>query len=362
MLNLINKSKSIFLLITVIFISFFLSADAVAKKKRSKRPKFLQMVTFNAQLEIKYDDNIINYSDDDLDLYAGGARESKFPIESEDDWIYTPRIEARIKGTLLGGHTAWLETFFRYNYYSHNDIRRFYKLGISGRHYLFPSGYVEAEYSLIPDYYYRNQLYEVEPGNDTYLEASFLKHYLKLEYGMNLKPYLKGDISYRHEKKSFNEEFSERDLSVNGLRLDGIWRATDWIKFWAFYGLERAKAKGADFESLDVKDVSYDAWDILFGIRYYGDFLKKYRPEFVTTFKYRRIKYQTLKYTQDYWFGRKDSNYYLRIGVAGRLPARVRVELDYNLAAKRAALLDTSKEGQLEYDSNSISLTLNRSF
>lgn len=361
MLSLLNKSRIIYPLIFVILASFSVPSEAARKKKKPKKPKFWQMVTFNAQLEIRYDDNVINYSDDDLDLYAGGESESKFSIDSEDDWIFVPRISARIKGNLIAGHTAWLEPFFRYDYYSRNDIRRFYKIGLNGRHYLFPSGYVEAEYSIIPDYYYRNQYYEEGSGVGTYLEANFLKHYLKLEYGMNLIPSLKGDVSYRYEHKTFNEEFSERDLSKNGLRLDGIWRATDWIKFWVFYGLERAKAKGADNPDLYVKDVSYDAWDILFGMRHYSGFLKKFNPEFVTTFKYRRIKYQTAKYVDDYRIGRKDSNYYFRIGMAGRLVAKIRVELDYNLISKRVTLFDTSKEGQLEFDSNSVSFTLSRS-
>jgi hypothetical protein len=359
--RLLAKYGLIPALCAAMVFSLSVSTDA-ARKEQRKKTNFRQKIAFNIQLETRYDDNVINYSDDDLDLYAGGANESKFAIDSKDDWIFIPRFEARIKGDFIGGHTAWLETYFRYNYYARNEVRRFYKLGVNARHYLFPSGYVEARYSLIPDYYYRNQFYRDASGNGTYIEANFLEHYIKLEYGMNLVPSLKGDISYRFESKSFNEEFSERDLTIHGMRLDGIWRTTDWIKFWLYYGLERAEAKGADIPDLDVKDVSYDAWDILFGVRYYSDFLGRIKPEFVSTFKYRRIKYQTLKYIDDYRFGRKDSNYYLRFGVAGRLPVRLRVEIDYNLVAKRVSLLDTSKEGLLEYDSNSVSVTLNRSF
>ncbi|UCE67126.1 MAG: hypothetical protein JSU85_03690 [Candidatus Zixiibacteriota bacterium] len=362
MLRLFDKSRPVFLLLIVIFVSFSISVDASAKKKRSKKSKFNQMITFNARLDLKYDDNIINYSDDDLDLYAGGTSESKFSIESEDDWILIPAIEARIRGKLLKGHTAWLEPNFRYYYYARNDIRRYFRLGIAGRHYLFRSGYVEAEYSFIPDYYYRNQFYRDEDGTGTYLEANFSKHYLKFEYGMNLKPSLKGDISYRYQNKRFTEEFSERDLSVNGLRFDGIWTATKRIKFWGYYGLERAEAKGADIADPDIKDVSYDAWDITFGARYYSSILEKYRTEFVTSFKFRQIKYQTIKYVDIYRFGRKDNNYYFRVGVAVQLPQKIRMEMDYNLVSKRTKIIDLSVKGLLEYDSNSISLKLKRSF
>lgn len=362
MLSLFNKPKPIFLLILVMLVSSYVSADAASKKKRPQKSKFSQMVIFNTQLEIRYDDNIINYSDDDLDLYAGGTSESKFSIDSKDDWIFIPRIMARIKGRLLGRHTAWLEPNFRYYYYARNDIRRYFRLGLTGRHYLFRSGYVEAEYSFIPDYYYRNQFYRDESGTGIYLEANFLKHYLKFEYGMNLKPSLKGDISYRYQNKRFTEEFSERDLSINGLRFDGIWTAKKWIKFWGYYGLERAEAKGADIADPNIKDVSYDAWDLTFGARYYSSILKKYRPEFVTSFKFRQIKYQTIKYDDIYRFGRKDNNYYFRVGTALRLPQKVRFEIDYNMVAKRTDVIDLSVKGLLEYDSNSVSLRIRRSF
>ena len=364
MTGLFGRSKSVISLSVIILLVFSFSADAARKKKRPQKSKFSQMVSFNAGLDITYDDNIINYSDDDLDLYAGGTGESKFSITSKDDWIIIPRLEARIKGKLIKGHTAWLEPSFQYYYYARNDIRRYFRLGLIGRHYLFRSGYLEAEYSYIPDYYYRNQYYTDDSGASTYLEANFSKHFLKFEYGMNLKPTLKGDVSYRYQNKTFNEEFSERDLSVNGLRFDGIWTATKRFKFWGYYGLERAEAKGADIPDpeMKIKDVSFDAWDITLGARYYSGILKRYKPEFVTSFKYRQIKYQTIKYTDDYRFGRKDSNYYFRIGVAGQLPGKARLEADYNLVAKRVTLLDTSKEGLLEYDSNSVSLKISRGF
>jgi hypothetical protein len=362
MIDFSSRLKTVVSIGTVILFLFSVPADAARKKKRPRKSKFSQVVMFNADLEIRYDDNIINYSDDDLDLYAGGANESKFSIDSKDDWILIPRLEARIRGKLIKGHTAWLEPSFRYYYYTRNDIRRYFRLGLIGRHYLFRSGYLEAEYSYIPDYYYRNQYYTDDSGVSTYLEANFSKHYLKFEFGMNLKPSLKGDISYRYQSKEFTEEFNERDLSVNGIRLDGVWTAAKWIKLWGYYGLERAEARGADIPNPDIKDVSYDAWDMTFGARYYSGILKKFKPEFVTTFKFRQIKYQTVKYLDIYRFGRKDNNYYFRIGVALQLPEKIRLEMDYNSVAKRSDIIDLSVKGLLEYDSNSVSFRIRRGF
>lgn len=362
MMRLTGNSKAVVFISALLLICVASPAFAARKKKRDKKSKFSEMVSFDVRLDITYDDNVINYSDDDLDLYEGDPQASKFAIDSEDDFAFVPDLRMRIKGNLIKGHTAWLEPSFRYYYYARNDVRRYSRLGVIGRHYVAPGTYAELEYAYLPDYYYRNQYYIDATGTGNYLEANFSKHYLKFEIGRDLTKTIKADISYRYQYKAFNEEFSERDLNTNGIRIDGIWRATSRFKFWGYYGLERAKARGADTENLNVKDVSYDAWDMTLGVRYYSTVLRSLRPEVVATFKFREIKYQTTKYIDVYRFGRTDHNYYVRTGLAGRLPAKVRMEIDYNFIAKRVDLLDTSKEGQLEYESNSVTFGLSRGF
>jgi hypothetical protein len=362
MIRLTSNSKTVVAVNVLLLLCLSVPAFAAKKKKRAKKTGLSEIVSFDARLDVTYDDNVINYSDDDLDLYEGDPQDSKFAIDSKDDFAFIPSISARVKGNFIKGHTAWLEPSFRYYYYARNDIRRYARLGVIGRHYVGPGTYGEVEYAFLPDYYYRNQYYVDESGSGSYIEANFSKHYLKFEIGKDLTSTFKADISYRYRNKTFNEEFSERDLTTNGIRVDGIWRATRSFKFWGYYGLEGAKAKGADIEDLNVRDVSYDAWDVTVGVRHYSSILGRLRPEFVSTFKYRQIKYQTTKYLDDYRFGRKDNNYYIRIGVAGRLPGRVRLEIDYNFVAKRTSLLELSVEDLLDYDSNSVTFGLGREF
>ena len=44
------------------------------------------------------------------------------------------------------------------------------------------------------------------------------------------------------------------------------------------------------------------------------------------------------------------------------MPEKVRLEIDYNLVAKRTDNVDLNVKGLLEYDSNSVSLRIRRSF
>ncbi len=332
------------------------SPASAQKRKKSAKPRRQQIFFLDVRLELTYDDNIINYSDADLDLYSDDARPDKFLIESEDDWIITSRIESRFKGKFISGRTAWLDLNFNNYFYVKNEVRRYQKYGLSGRQYFMRGGYAEIEYSYIPDYYYRN-LY-----NGSYIAASFSKQFLKAEVGLNLLPSLKGDISYRFQSKTFNEEVRERDLTVNGVRLDGIWTASKEFKFWVFYGLERAIARGADDPDPDIKDVSYDSWELTLGSRHYSPYLRKLKPQLVLSFQYKEIKFQTNKYRDEYRFLRRDSNYEFRIGTAWQLPFTVGLDIDYKLQAKRTDLHYPSVKSLLEYDSNSISFELKRRF
>ncbi len=327
------------------------------KKKKSSKSRRQQILFFDVRLELTYDDNIINYSDADLDLYGDDARPDKFAIESKDDWSVTSRFESRLKGKFISGRTARLDLNFNNYFYVRNEVRRYQKYGLSARQYFIRGGYAEIEYSYIPDYYYRNQFYE-----GSYIEANFSKHFLKAEVGLNLMPSLKGDVSYRFQSKTFNEEVKERDLAVNGVRLDAIWNASKKFKFWAYYGLERANARGADDPDPDVKDVSYDAWDITLGSRHYSPYLRKLSPQLVVSLQYREIRFQTTKYGDIYRFGRRDSNYEFRIGTAWQLPYMIGLDIDYKLQAKRLDPYYPSVKSLLEYDSNSISFELKRRF
>jgi hypothetical protein len=355
-----RKFKILTTTIALLVVAIILPSDAFAQKKKSKKKsKKSSALTIATNFKITYDDNIINYSDDDLDLYIGGDNQSKFSIDSKDDWIFAVGLQPRLKGKFIWGHTAWLQLDFDYLYYAKNDVKRYFKLGALARHYLFKAAYVEIEYSYIPDYYYRNQYVQ---DLNTYIEASFSKNYLKAEIGYNIFSSLKVDVSYRYSTKAFNDEVSERNLVSHKLRTDLIWNPSKTVKYWVNYGFDDANADGADIEDLEIKDVSYDAGDMTFGLRYYTSKPKSIKPEYVGSFQYRKIRYQTDKYTDIYRAGREDDNIQLRFGTVWSMPYKLRLAIDYYYQMKRADTPLADVENLLDYNSNSISLNFTRSF
>jgi len=344
------------LLATIIAVGLLWSPADAKKKKRKKKPKSQKVLFLDTKLGITYDDNIIRYSDNDLDLYDTSPDSSRFSIDSKNDWIIKPNINIKVKGKLFG-HTAWIGSYFDYFFYAKNDVRRYSKIGGVARYYFMAGGYVDLDYYYIPDYYYRNQLYL---GN--YVEARFSKHSINTEVGIPLAKNLKGDISYRYQSKSFNPEASERDLTVHSGKLNGVWQSTKKLKFWATYYLETATAAGADNPDLTVRDYSYDAWDFTLGSRFSTRAFGKLKPQLFGTLQFRQIKFQTAKYVDNYRFGRKDSNWKFVAGTTWHLPEKVQFDISYTYQQKGVQLQVPVLEPSLEYKANSISLIFGRNF
>lgn len=356
-----------------------LISPAIAKKKHAKaQPKYFIL---DVSLGLTYDDNILRYSDADLDLYGSDIQPAKFAIESENDWIVTPQIRPRLEHRFIGGQQASLTLGYDYFGYIKNDIRRYSRFSISAQHYFSKKGYAQLSYGYIPKYYYRNLYYGGDSlAADLYLPAKFSKNTLRAEVGYDFTKEIKGSVSYQYLKKSYNHEFNYRDLSLNGFAVDGVWRAMKILKVWAGYNYENAKAKGADMADT-LPDYSYIAWDVTAGVRHYMNIWPQLKPEVYTSVQFRHTTYQSSKVPRlfntvhAYQYGRSDNNYQLRLGAACQIPYKLRLELDYTFSLKRASLPDiypnpfwnitqstNELERKLNYSANTITLRVSRQF
>ncbi len=374
-----KKSSLTLIIVPLILAAFIVSpAEAAKKKKRIKAP--VKTFILDVTLGITYDDNIIRYSDADLDLYSFDAIPSKFSIESKSDWIIAPQIRPRIQGKLLGNQPATLTLGYDYFGYIRNDIRRYSRFLIELRQDFSSRGYAQVSYGYIPKYYYRNLFIRHDTiGGDIYEPANFSKNTVGVEIGYDITKTIKGSVAYRFLNKSYDQIFDYRDLTLNGFEIDGIWRASKPLKFWGIYGYENAKAKGADRPD-SVLDLSYIAWDLTFGVRHYASFMPRLKPEFYTSFQYRRIMYQSDKPPamfgrNAFQYARNDNNYLLHLGAGCQIAYKIRLDADYAFTTKKSSLPDIypnpylsipqttqQLEQMLNYSANTISLKFSRQF
>ena len=341
------------------------NAEAKKKPRRKSKPKTEKVFYFDLGLDISYDDNVINYSDADLDLFGSDSLSGKFAIESKDDWILIPRIHPGLKTKFIGGQEAIFEAGFDYYGFVQDDVKRYSRLSISGRQYISKKLYGELSYYFIPDYYYRN--YTTIPGDtSSYKEAKFSKHSVALEAGYEIVRNLNGRVKYTYQHKSFNKDFNFRNTNLNGIDIEGIYRLKWPFRVWAIYGYEDSKADGADMAETFI-DASYHAWDITFGARYFSSLLPKYKPEIFASLQNRFIKYQTDRLNDIYRVGRDDHNILARLGTTWRLPYRIGMTAEYVFSKKDASLPNiytntSALEDLLNYTSNSITMRFSRQF
>jgi hypothetical protein len=348
-------------------------AEAKKKPKRKPKPKAEKIFFIDLGLNVAYDDNVINYSESDLDLFESDSLAGKFAIESKDDWIITPRIHPRLETKFIRGMKATLEAGFDYSAFMQNDVKNYSRLSLRGRQYFSKKLYGQVSYYFIPDYYYRNYT-TVSGDTSTYAEAKFSKHSLGIEVGYEIIPDLTGSVQYIFQHKSFNKEFDFRNSNLNGVDIEAIYRLKLPFRVWAIYGFESSKADGADMADSYI-DVSYDAWDITLGGRYFSSILPKYKPEFFVSGQIRDIKFQTDRLNDVFRLGREDQNILLKLGTNWRMAYGIRMEAEYAYGKKDASLPDiypdpgngitqtTSElEKKLNYSSNSITLRFTRQF
>jgi len=180
-------------------------------------PVITEANSFNYSLSFKtiYDDNILNYSDADLDqMDDSSATPNKFGIESKDDYIFSPELEMIYK-TRLGGHSTHFGLKGTYYYYKENDIKRYYKIKLFIRRYINKNVFVQSSASYLPDYYYRNSYSSTEG----YQEARFDKITFDIKLSAKLLKKISGNLYYIYSRKDFIPLFDERDILMKEILL-----------------------------------------------------------------------------------------------------------------------------------------------
>jgi len=283
------KFNIISFIIFAILLQAFASPVAFAKKKKSPRKKsensFLKKVKIRTDLGILYDDNVINYSDDDLSTYDSQVNPDRFSIKSKDDVIINFGLSPEYSGKLFANRNGSVSLGAYYNFFVNNDVKRYIRFSLRARQHIIKGGYLQLSYGLIPSYYYRNYR-----PDSAYAEAKFSKHTFGAEIGYDITKYLKVDLSYDLQLKNFNNDFNERDANINSLGLGVVARPVSKLKIWSGYKLEFARADGRHNPDINIVDVSYDAYIFPLGIRYYSGLSRTFKPEFYSEFKFRQTK------------------------------------------------------------------------
>lgn len=340
-------TRFIFICLTIP-IFFYLTAEAGAKSK----------FDLEAELQTIYDDNVINYSDADLDQFDDPeAPDNKFAIKSKDDFIVNPEITLIYK-TRLWNHSFHLGFKTDYYYYSENDVKRHWRFETYFRRYFKKGTYFKGSVSYLPDYYYRNSYI----SGEGYREAEFDKITLEGKFVYQLFKTTLVSLTYSYSNKDFTVAFDERDIFEHEIGGALVYRPIKLWKGWLGYAYTHAVGAGADNDEYS-RDTSFDQNQFTVGNRLYLRGLANKGFQIAGKLTYKFVQYQTTKITSEdrYRLGREDTRLYLYAMVKHYIARGVSLEAIYKNYSKNVEIPADDLKELLESSSNSIYFIINYS-
>lgn len=305
----------------------------------------------NFNLTTAYDENILRYSDSDLDLMDDpSAPQNRFGIESKDDFIIIPEIDIVCKTRFIG-HSLHLGFKTTYYYYVENDIKRYFRYQGRLRQYFQRGFYLQASLIYFPDYYYRNS-YVSSQG---YHKAEFDKICSEFKLAVPLFNSFKSNLYYTYSQKDFNSLFDERDLTSHEFKIEVIYRPVDYWKGWASYQFCTATSAGADDPDF-LRDTSYDSFLFTLGLRFYLKSFSDKDMELAGRLSYKAVWFQTDKVTSEdsYRLGREDDRWTINISAKQKIVDSFSVGLNLKKITNMVDLPASYLEKYLEYSSSSV--------
>ncbi|MCP4582638.1 MAG: hypothetical protein GY839_13595 [candidate division Zixibacteria bacterium] len=307
----------------------------------------------NFQLQSVYNDNILSYSDADLDeLDDTTAAANKFGIKSKDDYIIIPELDIVFK-TRMAGHSLHLGVKGRYYYYQENDIKRYYRVEGYFKRYFKKGVYLQGSISFLPDHYYRNSFSLTE----VYQEAEFDKMQVIGKLSVLLIDGLQANLRYKYSNKDFTPLFDDRDITGHEFKGEAIYRPGRLWKGWLSYAFTRAIGAGADNPQF-ARDTSFDSFFFAAGSRFYLNGLKGKGFELAGRVSYKIVYFQTDNITDIWRFGREDYRWNLRLMAKHEITSRFDIGIDFTRMTKNVEIPEEQLIESLESNSNSVYLIL----
>ena len=228
--------------------------------------------TLDADVEARYDDNILSGSDEDIfrlgNPQPGDA--DRFRIETPEDTILAPELRLEWEHARPRGLETGIATTLRAYDYRTNSVKDYQKYSFLVRQELNRSRShgttLRLRGGVIPSYYLR----ELIDDDESIAAGAIVRNsltYEKTELGAELSQgivhrRLTTSIGYDRERRNYNEHFNERDSDSDVLSIDLNIYPLDTLAFRIrpYYKYEKRVARG-DLPATEIvdDDVGFDS-------------------------------------------------------------------------------------------------------
>lgn len=346
----------------VLLLAASLSAGVapVEAAEHSKR------VVIGTGLSTLYDDNVLQYSGDQIALFTSGLNPERFSIESVHDMVWRPSLTLGLESRTGDGRGFDLSLRGRGEFHGKDKTADFRSISAEWRQLFSRRSSLALRAYHLPHFYLRQLFDDDAPAVPThYRRAEFALTLGSLTWRQRVARATWAGLSYQYEHRVYNAEFVERNSNTQ----EGVAEVT-WTRlprrgsFGVHGGYRRADARATDGDEApgvpaDDPDIGYHG--LIAGVDGRMDLARRGRSRVGASLSY---EYGTRDFTSDvptdrYHFGRNDRDHLAQAGLRWSRP-RWSVQGFYsyerNIAHLGAAAPPTTDVGT--YTQNRVGLSL----
>lgn len=306
-----------------------------------------QSLNLRAGLTTLYDDNILQYSDAQLQAFDPTLNPARFAIETPGDAVFHPSLALGWEIDRGHGRRHALGLRTEGDYHGRDGTADFHSIGADWRESFQHERRLSLGYYFLPNYYLR-QLYDEDwtavPAAVRYHPAQFDLHIASAGWSERAGRDRRLDLAYQFERRSYDADFRERDSDTHQGTVRFGWRRLprgSQIDLWS--GLRMSHAAGNDGDDTlgvvpDDADISYHG--VLGGAGGRMDLAKAGAWSFLGDLSY---QIETRSFVSDrtadrYHFGRHDLLNAVEVGVRGVHASRWSLRAFYRFENNAATL------------------------
>lgn len=291
-----------------------------------------------------FDNNILNYSDNDRALFDSVPSNQRFGISSLNDRATT--IAARLTyeyGRRKRG--MWrLRLKGDATFFALNSFRRYTQWGAEVRRIIGHS-YAELSFGWLPKFNLRNLYWRPMVGRPIgvrYAAADFGRLTYGLEFGTALTPRLDGRVNLDLGFSNYKFPFDERDNSTVTESARLTYEVSRRANIYGGFGLAQSRAAGRDSANALVKDISYNARLAEFGLRFKCD--SRGRIIASGSIDYQHQNFRSAKPLDVSHYRRIDDDYEFNSSLSWRLSDYFQPEFSYSYRLTRSNVVSSSAD------------------
>ncbi len=187
-----------------------------------------------------YNNNILNYSQYDIQRFINNTEAHKSPIHTFDDFIVRGQVQVEYISRHWQQHPLRMRLDVRNYAFTINGIKDYQLYRFDFRWYTHKRNYLAGDYRYIPRYYLRNYIDRdhssslVDPG-DAYLPCTFQLQQTNFYYTHYWYHNLFTSVGVSAGWLWYNPNFTEYDTNTLGARIEVYYFLNSWIKLGLQY-------------------------------------------------------------------------------------------------------------------------------